>query len=63
MVLADDNDVFGYTAIRQNQLLHIRLGGLNFKERWIALNIEGQKIIGDTAFRLFQRFILRWNIE
>lgn len=43
MVLADDNDVFGYTAIRQNQLLHIRLGGLNFKERWIALNIEGAK--------------------
>lgn len=36
-------NVFRYTAIRQNQLLHIRLGDINLEERWIDLNIEGAK--------------------
>lgn len=36
-------NVFRYTAIRQSQLLHIRLGGINLEERWIDLNIEGAK--------------------
>ncbi|MCX9046281.1 tyrosine-type recombinase/integrase [Citrobacter portucalensis] len=36
-------NVFRYTAIRQNQLLHIRLGDINLDERWIDLNIEGAK--------------------
>lgn len=36
-------NVFRYTAIRQNQLLHIRLGDINLEERWIDLNIEGPK--------------------
>ncbi len=36
-------NVFRYTAIRQNQLLHIRLSDINLEERWIDLNIEGAK--------------------
>ncbi|WP_416202287.1 tyrosine-type recombinase/integrase [Klebsiella sp. RIT-PI-d] len=36
-------NVFRYTAIRQNQLLHIRLGDINLEERWIDLNIEGAR--------------------
>lgn len=36
-------NVFRYTAIRQNQLLHIRLGDINLEEKWIDLNIEGAK--------------------
>jgi len=36
-------NVFRYTAIRQNQLLHIRLGDINLEEQWIDLNIEGAK--------------------
>jgi len=36
-------NVFRYTAIRQNQLLHIRLGDINLEERWIDLSIEGAR--------------------
>lgn len=36
-------NVFRYTAIRQNQLMHIRLGDINLNERWIDLNVEGAK--------------------
>ncbi|WP_241622292.1 site-specific integrase [Rosenbergiella australiborealis] len=36
-------NVFRYTAIRQNQLLHIWLSDINLEERWIDLNIEGAK--------------------
>ncbi len=35
--------VLRYTAIRQNQLLHIRLRDINLDEKWIDLNIEGAK--------------------
>ena len=36
-------DMLRYTAIRQNQLLHIRLCDVNLEERWIDLAISGAK--------------------
>ncbi len=36
-------NVFRYTAIRQGQLLHIRLSDINLEEKWIHLCEEGAK--------------------
>lgn len=36
-------DILRYTAIRQNQLLHIRFCDINLEERWIDLGISGAK--------------------
>jgi integrase len=36
-------DTLSYTAIRQNQLRHIRLCDVNLEERWLDLNIAGAK--------------------
>jgi hypothetical protein len=54
-------NVFRYTAIRQNQLLHIRLGDINLEEKWIDLNIEERKTIASIGFRLSRRCIRRWR--
>lgn len=36
-------DALRRTGMRQNQLLHIRLGDVNFEQRWINLRPEGAK--------------------
>ncbi|PLR35020.1 integrase [Chimaeribacter californicus] len=36
-------DMLRYTAIRQNQLQHIRVGDVNLEERWVDLRTEGAK--------------------
>lgn len=36
-------DTLSYTAIRQNQLRHIRLCDVNLEERWLDLNMAGAK--------------------
>ncbi|MDA5490259.1 MULTISPECIES: site-specific integrase [Yersinia] len=36
-------DTLRYTGMRQNQLLHIRLGDVNLEEHWISLRVEGSK--------------------
>lgn len=36
-------DAFRYTGMRLNQLLHIRLGGINLSEGYLELCLEGSK--------------------
>jgi len=36
-------DTFRYTGMRNNQLIHIRLGDVNIEQGWIELRLEGSK--------------------
>ncbi|MGG4626818.1 tyrosine-type recombinase/integrase [Serratia odorifera] len=36
-------DTFRYTGMRNNQLVHIRLGDVNLEQGWIELRLEGSK--------------------
>ncbi|EPY0566369.1 TPA: tyrosine-type recombinase/integrase [Proteus mirabilis] len=53
-------NVFRYTAIRQGQLLHIRLNDINLEEKWIHLCEEGAKNHREHQVPIDQAFNVGW---
>ncbi|WP_175576911.1 tyrosine-type recombinase/integrase [Yersinia enterocolitica] len=54
-------DTLRYTGMRQNQLLHIRLGDVNLEEHWISLRAEGSK--NHKEYRVPIAGVLRPRLE